>query len=530
MQDNEYLGMKVLIMGLGLNNGGLSSALYLAQRGAEIVVTDLRDEKTLAPSIEKLEAGLNRPGFDNSSNVNKCGSNNRAIVRYVLGRHEIEDFRAADMVIKNPGVRPDSPYLLEAKRIETDISLFLAASSCRLTAVTGSEGKSSIASALHWVLKQWAEQQDGQQPQNPVAGKRNVFLGGNITLSPLSFLDELNDGDDVVLELSSFQLGDLRGRINAITGKALLKPRAAVISAIMPDHLNRYGTMEVYVADKRVIYQGQEREDVLVTQNDSWGQSFRSESRARSLIYSDEPLPDGLPGGWIDEASGSGLVRLCGSGNSGPGNNASDANVLNEIVEAVPTKLLVPGRHQKKNMLAAALALLDLGLDAGFIMNSLGSFPGIEHRLEFFHESRGIKFYNDSAATIPEAAALAIRAFDRVPVLVCGGPDKELDFSPMVEAWAEAERNARNDVHNGLRAKVPILLEGSGSIKIVSLLDKLGLGYSIFDTLDKAVQAALEVAQVGDAVILSPGCTSFGMFLNEFDRGNKWKETVRRLA
>ncbi|MDR0290866.1 MAG: UDP-N-acetylmuramoyl-L-alanine--D-glutamate ligase, partial [Treponema sp.] len=372
MQDNEYSGMKVLIMGLGLNNGGLHSALYLARQGAEIVVTDLRDEKTLAPSIEKLEAELR--SIENVQGISRK-------IRYVLGRHETEDFNAADMVIKNPGVRPDSPYLMEAKRIETDISLFLAASPARLTAVTGSKGKSSIASSLHWVQKQWAS---SQQAQNPAFAKR-AFLGGNITLSPLSFLGELHEGDDVVLELSSFQLGDLRD-LSKKTGKALIKPRAAVVSAIMPDHLDRYGTMDAYIADKRAIYQCQDKDDVLVADDDSWGQSFRSESRARPLIYSDGLLPDGIAGGWIDEASGCGIAR---------------ANSNGGIVEAVPASLLVPGRHQKKNLLAAALALLDLGLDAGFIKESLASFPGIPHRLEFFHESRGIRFYNDSAATIP---------------------------------------------------------------------------------------------------------------------------------
>jgi UDP-N-acetylmuramoylalanine--D-glutamate ligase len=481
--------MKALVMGLGLHGGGLESARYLAAHGAELTVTDLRDEKTLAPSIEKLKAA----GIS---------------ARYVLGRHDIEDFENADMVIKNPGVRPDSPYLQAAKQVETDISLFLAASPARLIAVTGSKGKSSTASAIHWVLDQARQRDRGLRP---LPGK--AYLGGNITVSPLTFLDALGPEDDVVLELSSWQLGDLKGRLRpgsaGANPGALLKPRAAVITAIMPDHLDRYGTMEAYVADKRVIYQGQDDGDLTVAGDDDWGRSFLAETPGRSLVYAQGPLPEGVAGGWVDGPGGPGLARLYG--------RYPKDITAGEPVELVPAKLLVPGSHQKKNLLAAALALLDLGLPAGFIRESLGRFPGIEHRLEFFHESRGLRFYNDTAATIPEAAAAAVAAFDTPVVLVTGGADKNLDFSPLVTAAS--------------KAKAIILLAGTGSDKLTSLLAGAGIGYQgPFDNVDTAVKAALAAARPGDTVVLSPGCASFGMFLNEFDRGRKWKEAVLRLA
>ncbi|MDR2094603.1 MAG: UDP-N-acetylmuramoyl-L-alanine--D-glutamate ligase [Treponema sp.] len=478
----SYSGMKVLIMGLGINGGGLESALYLARKGAEITVTDLRDEKALAPSIEKIENmnGLSRP------------------VRYVLGRHEIDDFKNADMVIKNPGVRPDSPYLAASRCIETDISLFLAASPARLSAVTGSKGKSATASALHWVLSKARE-------AGILAGK--AFLGGNITVSPLSFLDELRAGDDVVLELSSWQLGDLRGRYRE--GVPLLKPRSAVLTAILPDHQDRYGGMDLYVADKRVIYQGQDRGDITIACNDEWGRSFLRESRARGLAYSREapPVPEG--GGWIGP-DGQGFVRLPEGFQDGLRAELSGR----EGVEVVPARLLVPGGHQKNNLLAAALALIDLRLSPEFIRGQLGNFPGIEHRLEFFYESGGIRFYNDTAATIPEAAAAAVEAFQEPVILVCGGTDKNLDFSPLAGVIP--------------KAKAVVLLSGTGSVKLRSLLDQAGIPYhGPFDAPDKALDACLSAAAPGDNVVLSPGCASFGMFRNEFDRGRTWKETVR---
>jgi UDP-N-acetylmuramoylalanine--D-glutamate ligase len=487
----DYSGIKVLIMGLGLHGGGLESARYLLRHGAVLTVTDLRDEKILAQSIEQLEASC----------TGKPGLSSKPSIRYVLGRHEIDDFRNADMVIKNPGVRPDSPYLQAARHIETDIGLFLAAigkAPVRLITVTGSKGKSSVSSALHWVLKE--------------AGNRS-YLGGNITVSPLSFLDELKNGDIVTLELSSWQLGDLRGRIKD-DGSSLLKPNAAVLTAIMPDHLDRYGTMESYVNDKRIIYQGQDQDDITVAGDDHWGRSFLAESKARPLVYSNSPLPKNVSGAWIDANSGKGFARLCNWA-VGAGSQPLD----NEVVEIVPAKPLVPGSHQKQNLLAAGLALYGLGINPEHIRKGLGSFPGVEHRLELFMESGGIAFYNDSAATIPEAAAAAVEALgsDGRLILVTGGTDKNLDFSPFAKVVG--------------KAKAVILLAGTGSDKLRGLLGNAGIScLGPFDVLENAAKDALELAASGDRVCLSPGCASFGMFLNEFDRGRKWKETIKRIA
>jgi len=464
--ENNYTGMKVTIMGLGLNGGGLESARYLALRGAECTITDMKDEKILAPSIDQLEKiTLPHPPF-----------------RYVLGRHEMDDFRSADMVIKNPGVRPNSPHLAVARRVETDISLFLTASPARLSAVTGSKGKSSTSSALHWALAKAREA--GLLP-----GK--AWLGGNITVSPLTFLDELNEADDVVLELSSWQLRDLKDRDQG--GHCLLKPRIAVLTAIMPDHQDYYGSMEAYVNDKRIIYQGQDKTCATIAcGDDDWGRSFLAETPGRPLPYTDKT-----------------------------------------IAELAPPAPLVPGRHQKKNLAAAAVGLLDLGLPSPFIRESLGSYPGIEHRLEFFREIEGIRFYNDTAATIPEAAAAAIEALsagtETSLILVTGGTDKNLDFSPLVSAAATAAQTAAQ----APALKGIILLAGTGSDKLIPLLENAGLSFhGPCDNIDDAARTALDLAQKGNChqVVLSPGCASFGMFRNEFDRGRQWKEAVNRLS
>jgi len=457
-------------MGLGLNGGGLESARFFLKRGADITVTDLRDEKTLLPSIEQLE-------------IDQVGRKN---VRYVLGRHEIEDFKNADIVIKNPGVKPDSPFLQAARHIETDISLFLAESPAKLFAVTGTKGKSGTASALYHILK-----------NTDTNGK--AYLGGNITVSPLTFLEGLTENDNVVLELSSFQLGDLKNKP--------LKPCASVLTAIMSDHQDRYKSMEDYIDDKKNIYRGQDKGGITVAGDDNWGKSFLAESKARPLVYSHNPLPEGVNGGWLS-GGGPALARL-----------SNWEGVSGETEELVPSRLLTPGEHQKINLLSAALAVYGFGTKAKDIHGALASFSGIEHRLELFHTSNGVRYYNDSAATIPEAAAACVEALSAEGplVLVTGGTDKNLDFSPLVKA--------------AKKASSIILLEGTGSEKLTRLLGEAGISYSgPFDNLENAVRCAVEKAAKGSVVALSPGCASFGMFLNEFDRGRKWKEAVLRLA
>jgi UDP-N-acetylmuramoylalanine--D-glutamate ligase len=326
-------------------------------------------------------------------------------------------------------------------------------------------------------------------------------------------LNDLTKDDDVVLELSSWQLADLKSKMIERNGRteALLKPRAAIMTAIMSDHQNWYtevdplNPMKAYIADKKIIYQGQDQEDLTIAEDDSWGNEFLYETQARTMRYADHPLKDGVSGGRLDKYQGAGFVRL----NSG------------ELIEIVPVNVKVPGFHQKKNLLAAALALYDIGIEAEIIREAMGTFPGIEHRLEFFHEHRGIRFYNDTAATIPDAAAASIEAFDNPVILVTGGVDKDLDFAPL----AEKSRNA----------KAIILLDGTekgtGTKKLKLLLEKEGIPYQgPFNSMDEIAKAALKTATSGDIVLFSPGCASFGLFQNEFDRGRQWKEAVMRLS
>ena len=472
---NDIAGLSVTIMGLGLNGGGLASARFFAEHGAkEVIVTDMKTEEELAPSVAELRHYPN--------------------VRFALGGHNIEDFRTADMVIKNPGVKSEgNQYLAAAHCIETDISIFLQLSSAPVLAVTGSKGKSSTVSALYYGL---------QQCGIP------AFLGGNITVSPLTFLTETNSDTPVVLELSSWQLGDL-------AHCPQLKPKIAIITHIMPDHQNWYGSMERYVADKKIIYRNQDKTDYTVCNyDDGWGKTFAQETAGQVFWYSAHPLPTHLVGAWI-APDGSAWMRL----------KPGDDRLL------LPPRIAVPGAALKQNVMAASLALALYGVNPEKIPAVMQNYGGIPHRLEFFYETDQFKFYNDSAATIPEAAAAAVNSFEKPIILITGGTDKKLDFTVIAPELK--------------KAKALFLLAGTGTDKLILLLQAQHTPYfgpfQDLSTLLEAVHRECEhtpqsnntVPQnshttTQEIVVFSPGATSFGMFKNEFDRGLRFKEAVRQ--
>lgn len=470
---NDIAGLSVTIMGLGLNGGALAVARFFAEHGAKnIIVTDVKGEEELAPCVAQLKQYPN--------------------IRFTLGCHKIEDFRSVDMVIKNPGVKAEgNPYLAAARCVETDISLFLRLSSSPVLAVTGSKGKSSTVSALHYGLTRCGI---------------TSFLGGNITVSPLTFLTETRSNTPVVLELSSWQLGDL-------AHCPLLKPKIALITSIMSDHQNWYGSMERYVADKKIIYRNQDAADYTICNyDDDWGHIFAKETHGRIFWYSMQPLPSHLLGAWIT-ADGSSRIRL---------EKGKDQPLL-------PPRIAVPGRALKQNVMAASLALALYGADVQSIPECMKNYSGIPHRLEFFYETEHCKFYNDSAATIPEAAAAAVQAFDTPVILITGGTDKKLDFTPLLPHLKKVQ---------GL-----FLLAGTGTDKLVVLLQKAHTPYcGPFDDLPTLLEAlrkrlmheshgseeAIQKAQKKTTVVFSPGAASFGMFKNEFDRGLRFKEAVKQ--
>lgn len=461
---SSLTGLRILVMGLGAHGGGISTARYCAQSGADVVVTDLRSEEDLAESLRQL---------------------NGLPIRYVLGEHREQDFRDADLVVKNPAVPRTSPYLKYANRIETDISLFLNHHRGEIYAITGTKGKSTTATALHFILS---------------AGDPSVRLGGNITVSPLSFAAELSGTEAIVLELSSFQLGDL---LLTPAGKKGQLPRFALsaVTNVLCDHQDYYGSMDAYAADKTIVFRCQQAADwVLLSADDDYSRSFRPPVPQRTIRVTGGPLTDALDAGTIN---GKGYARIPAPGNTNP-------------VELVPESLKVVGGHQRTNVLFAASGAALLGRDPGEIRERMASFGGVPHRLEFVRSAHGVDYYNDSAATIAEAAEAAVAAFDKPVHLIAGGSDKGLPLRPFEEI-----ARAVKSLH---------LLSGTATERITALLRERGGGCTDpHETLEGALHAASTAARAGDVVLLSPGCASFGMFRNEFDRGDQFRALVNRL-
>lgn len=450
-------GLKVTIMGLGLHGGGIASARFFAEAGAYVTVTDLGDKKKLHPSVQKL------------SDLE---------ITFILGEHRDIDFTEADLVIKNPAVPSTSKYLKMAKRVETDISTFLQLTNNKIIAVTGSKGKSTTVSAIYHVMK------------SVIPGTR---LGGNITVSPLTFLNDLKPEDPVILELSSWQLADLGER-------NLLHPDIAVITNIMNDHQNKYNCFEDYVADKKLIYRNQNSSHISIFSDDAYGKEFQKETKGSVYTFHEEKPKSGnlAKKGWLEDSKG----YFCDNGET--------------IEELVPAGLSVPGEHFRLNMLISAMILKKYGIESNVIRLGLKSFTGVAHRMEKFAEIKGISFYNDSAATIPEATVAAVKSFKNPVHLIVGGTDKELDFTILKEILALPQSL--------------FLLEGSGTEKLIPILKECSIPWNgPYNSLKKALDDSVKAAKPGDSIILSPACTSFGMFLNEFDRGNKFKELVSEL-
>lgn len=490
----------ITVMGLGLNGGGEASVKFLLRHGAHVLVTDMKTKEQLKATIDSI-------------NMDKTLDTSR--LTYVLSEHRIEDFSNADCVIKNPGVKFNgNKYLEAAKAIETDISLFLKFTKAKIIAVTGSKGKSSTVSAIYYGLEK---------------SGFDVFLGGNITVSPLTFLEQTSEKSVVVLELSSWQLADLRGR-------KLLKPYISLITKIVPDHQNWYENMGDYVSDKRLIYADQTKEDFTIVDYDgdaigtgpmcggTWGDLFARETKATVLRYSQCDLGKNkyfINGAWQsfnDDNVFSGMVKLPSW----------------QSAQRVLGKLKVPGRHMRSNTLNAALVLALMNVEPSKIEEILAEWTGIPHRLQYFHSWKGpdgntYKFYNDSCSTVPEAAAAASQAFGKPVIFITGGTDKGLEFDILADTLNYKESG-------NTKVKSLYLLAGNGTDKLVSLLDKAGVKYNgPYDSLESLLNAVKDEIKAGaasdfsDTIVFSPGATSFGMFTNEFDRGNKFMDLVKKI-
>jgi UDP-N-acetylmuramoylalanine--D-glutamate ligase len=437
-----FAGKRITVMGLGLL-GGLGDIRFLAECGADLIVTDLKKESDLTPSLAQLKE------FSN--------------ITYTLGEHKFEDFRDRDLVIKAPATPIDSPYVAEAHKNNIPVTMWAALFSrfakeagTTIVGITGTRGKTTTTAMIAETLKH--------------AGKK-VIVGGNVQGSSiLSQLPEAGLDTIAVLELDSWKIQGFRDE--------KISPHVGVFTTFYPDHLNYYGgSMDLYLDDKAVIFLFQTPQDVLVLGEqcaDIVEKKYSSQIKSKKIIAEASHLPA--------------LWRL-----------------------------KVPGEHNRYNAACALEALRSLGLSDTEIRAGLEEFSGVPGRIELVRDYKGIKIYNDTTATTPEATIAALTALDTESkkniVLIMGGADKNLDMTELLKEIPH-------------HTKKVFLLAGTGTERIKNDLADA----SVCPSLKEAVEGAMALAGEGDIILLSPAFASYGMFKNEYDRGDQFNTLIAALS
>lgn len=458
-------GKKVAILGFGAE--GESAARFLLNKGAEVSVFDAREEANLEQ--EKIE-GLRKRG-----------------VSFHFNSYP-ETFSSFDFIIRSPGIRLSSSVIEKVREqgvpLTSLIKLFFDFCPARIIGVTGTKGKGTTSSLIYEMLKKQGS---------------DAYLGGNIGIPPLDFLDKLTESSWVVLELSSFQLQDLEK-----------SPNIAVVLMITSEHLDYHKDVREYVDAKRNILRFQGPQDIAILNRD-YSATNESDTLTLGKLYfvsREREVKEGcfVEDGWI-------VIRT---------DSSSDKRII-------PIKdILLPGKHNLENVCPASMAAYLAGVDVKNIAQVLQEFKGLEHRLELVRIFNGVKYYDDSFSTTPETAIAAIEAFEAPMVLILGGSSKNSDF----EKLGRTIREAKN-----IKAIIGI---GDEWQRIRATIDtSTSLGASIsqltFDIVEdcfnmrEIVQKASKIAKIGDVVILSPACASFDMFKNYKERGEQFKKEVEGL-
>ena len=472
-------GKRVTVAGLGHFGGGAAAARWLAAQGADVLVTDTATADSLSESVAAL-AGVP--------------------LRYALGGHRIEDFAQADLIVASPAIPPTSEYLQAARAagvpITTEIRLFVQRCRAkRIVGITGTKGKSTTTALLGKMLGvlSWhgrpahvpshgrparvqggAKRRAGKHGQDAHATDHgrdahatiapvNVWVGGNLGVSLLDKLDEIQAEDVVVLELSSYMLHYL--------GEISWSPHVAVVTMVGTDHLAWHGSADAYLEAKRNIVRFQSEKDfAVVAASDKQSRDFGKLTRGTVIPY---------------------------------GKRAN-------LPEAFAP--LLPGRHNRDNERAAYAVAKRFGVYPDEAVKAVEDFAGLPHRLQLVHEAGGVRYYDDSIATIPEAAVVALKAFDAGTVhQIVGGFDKGLNLTPLIDALRE-------------RAKSALCIGALGP----SIAGRVGEKATVFETLEKAIFFAKRQAAAGEVVLLSPGCASYDQFANFQKRGELFSELAKR--
>jgi len=446
----ELRRKRVLVVGLART--GVATALFCAGHNAIVSATETRADGELGDAPAKLRA---------------------AGVTLELGGHTEKTFLAQDLIIPSPGVPADDPFLRLAKSkgitVWSEIELAYRFLEGKLIGITGSNGKTTTTTLVHHIL---------------VNGAMRAYLAGNVGTPLISEVEKMDAGSVAVAELSSFQLELIEK----------FRPNIGALLNLTPDHLDRHKTMEVYAAAKARIFENQTELDAAILNADDAASAKYAPKKPQVFWFSRQ--------------------RRVAQGACLRGEEIVVVHHGKEDVVMKAAEIPLAGAHNLENVLAAVIIARLAGVDTGTIAAAVKSFAGVEHRLEFVAEIRGVRYYNDSKATNVDATLKALDAFPGRILVILGGKDKESDYTLLQKPLREKA--------------ILALLIGAAAEKIETQIAG-SVAIERAGTIERAVGAASLAARAGDVVLLAPACASFDQFENYEQRGRMFKQLVRGL-
>ncbi len=440
------VGKRIAVLGLGVSNRPL--VRLLLEFGCTVIGCDRTPREQLEDEVLELE---------------QLGCTLRAGEGYLDGLQ-------ADLVFRTPGMHPENPALAALRRngaeVTSEMEAFFEVCPCKIIAVTGSDGKTTTTSLIAAMLK--------------AAGKK-VWLGGNIGTPLLPVCRQIAPDDIAVVELSSFQLMDMRR-----------SPAVAVVTNLAPNHLDVHKDMDEYVQAKKNIFRFQSAADKLVLNADNAiTNSFTGNGMTKH--FSRKYRTDGL---WLD---GDMICR-------------GDEKVLDT------REILIPGVHNIENYMAAMLAVEGM-VDDDAVRHVAKTFGGVEHRIELVRIKDGVRYYNDSIASSPSRTIAGLRSFPEKVLLIAGGYDKHIPFDVL---GPEVCAHVKTLYLNGATAQ-----QIRKAVEDCDCAEKPGI--VVCEDFTHAVHAAAKDAVSGDVVLMSPACAAFDQFKNFMVRGDYFKKLVMEL-
>ncbi len=448
------MSQKVLVAGTGIS--GIAAAKLLLAKGGEVVLYDGND---------KLDPEKIKKNFEEDAKLT-----------LVLGELKRTELLGVELAIISPGISLEAPFVAvlddAGVPIWGEMQLAYHCAKGKLVAITGTNGKTTTTALTGEIMK---------------AQYEDVYVVGNIG-EPFS-LHALDTTEDsvTVAEVSSFMLETIMD----------FRPNVSAITNITPDHLDRHKTMECYIETKERITKNQKEGDTCVLNYDDPVLREFGETLKINVVYfsSRQELKKGY---YLKDEK---IVY-------------NDGKKVTEIVDVNELNLL--GRHNHENVMTAVAIAMNMGVPLEKIQKVIKEFKAVEHRIEFVTERFGVKYYNDSKGTNPDAAIQGIKAMPGPTLLIAGGYDKHSEFDEWIESFDGKVRY--------------LVLIGQTRDKIAECAKRHGFTDIMYaEDLLEAVQVCASYANPGDNVLLSPACASWGQFKNYEERGEKFKEYVRNL-